>query len=66
MLAGVVPDPASWAASVDTVTMGNKVYQTKGPRLHCTPVQEWAKPKQPIYPSTCKVEKLRSSVRGFW
>lgn len=33
IIAGVVPNPASWAASIDTVTMRNtKCYQTKSPK----------------------------------
>lgn len=42
-MARAVPDPAS----VDTVTTGNRLYQTKGLEPHHIPVQEQAKPKQP-------------------
>lgn len=67
-MAGVVPDLASRAASVDTDTMGNsKFYQTKGPGFTALP-RLCRNGPDPNNPSTCcsKVGELRPSVHGFW
>lgn len=68
IMTGVVPDPASWAASVDTDTMGNnKFYQTKAPGVIVLP-HLCRNGLDPSNPSTCcgKVEELRPSGHGFW